>query len=260
MSFTNNKIDFLKLEMIKSPFPYLKCDEFLNPNIALTLQTEILNISQECWDRYNNPFEQKFTLRDKYNFPPYLKQLFEELTSELFVSKLSKVVGYELKLDDTRNFWGVHTYGPGDKLDIHVDAGLHPTQLLKKQITLGIYLSYEWKQEYGCHLEIWRGENASNNDAKLIEKVDSIAPMFNRMVLFECNDYAWHGNPEPANCPPESKRIFITLSYLSKNLSDKNKRMKAFFVPRPDDPVDEEKDKLRLLRADPEKYKEIYRL
>jgi hypothetical protein len=186
--------------------------------------------------------------------------LFEELTSEIFVSKLSKVVGYELKLDDTRNFWGVHTYGPGDKLDIHVDAGLHPTQGLKKQITLGIYLSYEWKEEYGCHLEIWSGENSSNNDAKLIEKVDSIAPLFNRMILFECNDYAWHGNPEPASCPIESKRIFVTLSYLSDNHADKNKRMKAFFVARPGDPSNEEKDKLRLLRADAKKYKEIYNI
>jgi hypothetical protein len=36
--------------------------------------------------------------------------------------------------------------------------------------------------------------------------------------------------------------------------------MKAFFIARPSDPVDKEKDKLRLLRADPEKYKEIYRI
>jgi Rps23 Pro-64 3,4-dihydroxylase Tpa1-like proline 4-hydroxylase len=258
MSIINNNIsDFL---LITEPFPYLKCDNFLNALVASNLQTEILNISKDSWDRYNNPFEQKFTLRDKYNFPPYLKQLFEELTSEQFVSKLSKIVGYDLKLDETRNFWGVHTYGPGDKLDIHVDAGLHPTQGLKKQITLGIYLSYEWKEEYGCHLEIWRGDNASNNDAKLIKKIDSIAPIFNRMVLFECNDYAWHGNPEPANCPPESKRIFVTLSYLSNNLSDKNKRLKAFFVARPEDTLDEEKDKMRLLRADPETYKKIYRI
>jgi Rps23 Pro-64 3,4-dihydroxylase Tpa1-like proline 4-hydroxylase len=258
MSIINNNISDVLLTT--EPFPYLKCDNFLNASVASKLQTEILNISEDAWDRYNNPFEQKYTLRDKYNFPTLLKQLFDELTSEQFVSKLSKVVGYDLKLDETRNFWGVHTYGPGDKLDIHVDAGLHPTQGLKKQITLGIYLSYEWKEEYGCHLEIWRGENASNNDAKIIERIDSIAPLFNRMILFECNDYAWHGNPEPAVCPPESKRIFVTLSYLSDNQSDKNKKMKAFFVARPGDPLDEEKDKLRLLRADPEKYKEIYRI
>jgi hypothetical protein len=41
---------------------------------------------------------------------------------------------------------------------------------------------------------------------------------------------------------------------------NQNNRMKAFFIARPGDEPDLEKDKLRLLRADPEKYKEIYRI
>ena len=260
MSFINSNIDNLYLQV--DPFPYVKQDDFLETSFALKIQNEIMNIPKEDWDRYDNPFEQKYTLRDKYKFPSNLSKLFNELTSPEFVSSLSRLVGYELLLDTTRNFWGVHTYGTGDKLDIHVDAGLHPTLGLKKQVTLGIYLSYKWKEEYGCHLELWKGERASSkiNNPKLIKKLSSIEPMFNRLVLFTCNDYSWHGNPTPANCPSESKRIFITLSYLSKQFEYENKRVKAFFVARPDDEPDEEKDKLRLLRADPEKYKEIYRL
>jgi len=258
MSIINYKLTDCFLE--NSPFPHIMQDNFLTNDFALELQNEILNIPQSEWDRYNNPFEQKYTLRDKYNFPPELTKLFDKLTSDEFVTELSNKVGYQLKLDTTRNFWGVHTYGPGDKLDIHVDAGLHPSLGLKKQITLGIYLSYEWKEEYGCHLELWKGENASSNKAKLIEKQLSIAPLFNRLVIFTCNDYSWHGNPEPATCPSNSKRVFITLSYLSENFEDKNKRVKAFFVSRPNDPYDEEKDKLRLLRADPKKYKDVYKI
>lgn len=258
MSIINNNINGLSLQSM--PFPYGKMDNFLNSHFAFELQNEILTIPPEEWDRYNNPFEQKFTLRDKFKFPHYLQTLFNELTSEDFVSELSKMVGYDLMLDTTRNFWGVHTYEPGDKLDIHVDAGLHPTLGLKKQVTLGIYLSYEWKEEYGCHLEIWKGENCVNNNTKLIEKIDSIAPLFNRLILFSCNDYSWHGNPEPANCPLESKRIFVTLSYLSENFEDENKRKKAFFVKRPNDPDDLGKDNLRLIRSDPDKYKDAYRI
>lgn len=258
MSILNN--DLTTFCLYSDPFPYGQLDGFLNYEFAHDVQSEIMNISHEDWDRYNNPFEQKYTLRDKNNFPEKLNQLFTELTSDSFVSTLSKIVGYDLRLDTTNNFWGVHTYGPGDKLDIHVDAGLHPTLGLKKQVTLGIYLSYDWKEEYGCDLEIWRGENSVNNNARLIEKVDSISPIFNRLVIFTCNDYSWHGNPEPATCPDTSKRIFITLSYLSENTEDQNKRTKAFFIARPQDEKDEEKDKLRLLRADPNKYKEIYRI
>ena len=112
------------------PFPYAIMDNCLDTERATALQREILSISSDQWDRYDNPFEQKYTLRDKFHFPPLLKALFEELESDAFVHQLSTLCGYRLLLDTTRNFWGVHTYGPGDKLDIHVDAGLHPTMNL----------------------------------------------------------------------------------------------------------------------------------
>lgn len=242
------------------PFPYMSQDNFIELNYAEKLQKEILSIPDDDWDRYDNPFEQKYTLRDKFNFPPLLVGLFETLQSDNFVNELSNLCGHQLLLDETRNFWGVHKYDQNDKLDIHVDAGVHPTNGLKKQITLGIYLSSEWKPEYGCELEIWEGGNALSNKAKIYKKINSIAPIFNRLVIFTCDDYSWHGNPTPAAGPKDSHRLFITMSYLSNNIVDKNKRPKAFFVPRPEDPVDENKDRLRFLRADPEKYKEIYRL
>jgi len=240
------------------PFPYVYQDNFIEN--ASDIQEEILNIPDSAWDRYDNPFEQKYTLRDKYAFPPLLNELFERFESREFVDHLSEVCGYRLVLDPTRNFWGVHKYRNGDKLDIHVDAGLHPTTKQKKHVTLGVYLSSNWKKEYGCHLEVWKGDNSSSESPKLHNKAASIAPLFNRGIIFTCNDYAWHGNPNPAECPLDACRIFVTISYLSENYADLNKRVKAFFVARPGDAPDMEKDKLRLLRADPEKYKGVYRM
>ena len=115
------------------PFPYAKIDGVLNEDIAKQIQAEILSIDEVEWDRYDNPFEQKYTLRDKYNFPPLLTNLFTYLESDEFVEKLSKVCGYKLYTDETRNFWGVHKYKTGDRLDIHADAGIHPTMKKKKQ-------------------------------------------------------------------------------------------------------------------------------
>jgi hypothetical protein len=84
--------------------------------------------------------------------------------------------------------------------------------------------------------------------------------MFNRLVLFTNDDYSWHGNPNPVNSNDiDAKRIFITISYLSENFNDKNKKQKAYFIARPTDLPNKEKDELRLLRSDPRKYKEIYR-
>jgi len=242
------------------PYPHGIQDNILNEVFASALQKEILDLPSDAWDRYDNPFEQKLTLRDKLNFPTHLKQLFDELQAPEFIAQLSEITGWQLQLDTTRNFWGVHTYKTGDKLDIHVDAGQHPAGIGKKQVTLGIYLSANWRQEYGCELEIWRGTSAAEPDPQLLEKVASIAPLYNRLILFNCNDVAWHGNPEPACGPEDAHRIFVTISYLSDNNIDRNKKVKALFIARPDDPVDPEKDQLRLLRADPERYKDIYRV
>jgi len=81
--------------------------------------------------------------------------------------------------------------------------------------------------------------------------MDKILPQFNTFVIFECNDYAWHGNPNPVVCKDGEKRLFLTLSYVSENYTDLNKKQKAFFVKRPEDPEDHEKDKIRMMRCDP---------
>ena len=244
----------------KKPFPHYFQDDILEQNFAKKIQEEILILDNKEWDRYENPFEQKYTLRDKYNFPENLKKLFEILSSSEFIDTLSKKLNVKLFEDKTRNFWGVHKYKNGDKLDIHVDAGYHPSINLKKEVTLGIYLSSDWKEEYGCHLEIWKGDNCTDVKPVLHEKIASIAPMFNRLVLFTNDDYSWHGNPDPVSFDNiNSKRIFITLSYLSEEFHRKNKRVKAFFIKTPDEEENEEKDRLRELRADAEKYKEVYR-
>lgn len=244
------------------PYNHYFWDNALDHKFALDLQNEILSLDNSLFDRYDNPFEQKWTFRDKNNLPPLSRLLFNYLESDEFINHLSKIVGIQLYKDEYKNWWGIHKYDNNDKLDIHVDAGIHPKNKMKKEVTLGIYLSKNWTENNGGHLEIWEGENSKNNDAKLIKCRNKILPEFNRLIIFTCDDYSWHGNPIPVKCDENSKRIFLTLSYTSNRSSEdyENTKQKAFFVKLPNEPEDPEKDKLRLLRADPEKYKEIYRI
>lgn len=240
------------------PYPHVIIDNILDETFAKELQTEILTQPKNKFDRYNNPFEQKWTYHNKYDLPEKCKELFTFFESEEWINHLSEIVGKQLIIDPTRNFWGIHTYDDGDYLDIHVDAGTHPKNNLKKEITFGIYLSKDWTEKNGGHLEIWSGDNACNNDAKLHKLHAKVLPIFNRCVIFRCTDDSWHGAPSPVKCKNGEKRIFLTLSYLSERKDFKNKKCKAFFVKLPDEPKNKKKDKLRLLRADPKKYKEIY--
>ena len=237
-------------------------NNILNFEYAKNIQKEIIGSSIKYWDRYENPFEKKYTWRDKNDLLPLTKSLFDNLHTKEFIDFLSNFTGYELQEDKSKNWWGIHTFNNGDKLDIHVDAGRHPENNLKKIITLGIYLSYNWSKECGGNIEFWKGTNSSNNKAEIFNKTTSIEPVFNRCVIFENNDYSWHGAPEPCICNENQKRIFVTCSYLTDidDLIHKNNRKKAFFVKLPNELHDPEKDKLRLLRADPIKYKSIYKI
>ena len=245
----------------EKPFPYAMIDNALNADFAAEVQKEILEIEDEAWDRYDNPFEQKYTFRDKHSLPRYSAKLFELLESPMMIRAITDLFSIPVVPDPYRHFWGIHKYDDGDYLDIHVDAGVHPKCGAKKQVTLGIYLSKDWKDENMGNLELWEGTNAGRDDAEITKKRISILPIFNRMILFECNDYSWHGNPERVVCKNGEKRIFVTMSYLGDHPENyQNQRQKAFFVPRPNDPVDEVKNRMRFLRADPEKYKEIYQI
>lgn len=244
-----------------NPYPHCVLDNILDDCLALNCQNDIINLQPELWDRYNNPFEQKYTLRDKHNLPTEnLKILFGILTSQESLDALSNIVGEKLTNDPTRNWWGVHIFNDGDYLDMHSDAGNHPITKQKKHLTLGIYLSKDWKEENGGHLEIWDGDSVLNNDAKLTGCTNRILPVFNRMIMFTNTTNAWHGSPNPSICKNGERRIFLTLSYLSEKHNDgmENNREKAFFVSRPGDTPNEIKDKLRLERADPTKCKNVY--
>jgi len=237
------------------PFPHLLVENFLEPSFAKICQEEILSLGMDSFDRYSNLFEQKWTFRDKNNLPTNCKKLFEIFESEDFMDKLSNLVGEKLYKDPTKNWWGIHIYDNGDYLDIHSDAGIHPVTKQKKHITLGLYLSKDWKPENGGYLELWEGNSVLSEKPEITVCCKKILPKFNTLILFVNNTVAWHGNPEPVKVDKE-KRIFVTLSYLSDKHD--NGKEKAYFVKRPSDPENEEKDRLRILRADSEKCKNVY--
>ena len=67
----NVKLDSLSLE--KKPYPHLIFENFVNENLAKKCQNEILEIKDEEWDRYDNPFEGKYTFRNKNNILKIVK-------------------------------------------------------------------------------------------------------------------------------------------------------------------------------------------
>jgi Rps23 Pro-64 3,4-dihydroxylase Tpa1-like proline 4-hydroxylase len=239
---------------------YIVIENFLEETTAKKYQEEILQQSDDVWDRYNNYFENKYTYRDKNNLPKNINNLFIHLSSPEFISQLSELTNLSLQNEPNKLFWGIHVFENHSKLDMHVDAGRHLFTHLIKAVTIGIYLSYDWKEENGGNLEFWSGDPSYIENPKIYDCITSISPRFNQCVIFENNDTSWHGSPNECICNNNEKRIFITMSYLMEgpHPSFKNEKYKALFIKRPSDPDDEEKDKLRKLRANPETCKKVY--
>ena len=68
-------------------------------------------------------------------------------------------------------------------------------------------------------------------------KIHSIAPLFNRCVIFNTDIDAYHGHPDPLNTPADMTRKSIALYYYtaSKKIYEDNVAHSTMYVARPDD-------------------------
>jgi hypothetical protein len=224
-------------------------------------RAEIRAMPPERFDRYDNPFEAKLTLRDKsgmfvdrFSLNAW-STIMEELESNDWLEHVSELFGVELVADRWRHYAGVFRYLPGDHLGVHVDAGIHPASGLRKHVTAVLYFGAG-----AGDLELWQGTHCNEVTSErplLHEVIDTIRPGLGTVVLFENNDYAWHGT---AHNTSDEDRIVLTVSYLSAAIDAfANKRQRAFFVPRPSEEWSVETYALRDLRADAEHFAEAYR-
>lgn len=210
----------------------------------------IKQLPDAYFDRYDNPFEQKLALREKSDLPQDLERLVSQL--ERLILPSMRLFNVKLSLDAQRHYMGVFKYLNGDKLDIHVDAGIHPATGMRKHVTAVLYLG-----EGGGPLEFWHGESCVGESQKLKSIITQVNPSHGKLVLFENNDHAWHGTPVYRGTEP---RIVVTVSYLSKHIARfGNRRQRAFFVPRPYEKWTDETYALRDTRADSKKFAEAYR-
>lgn len=248
----------------EEPFPHVVADGFLPQDLADQAFSEIVGLERTLFDRYNNPFEQKWTLRDKFALPNYTKSVFDILESDNFVKHFSMSLGIQLYSDPTRHYHGVHLFEQNDTLDVHVDAGIHPMIQKRKLVTIGLYLSdpsYNPAQHHG-QLELWHGDDISTSERpRVYSCAKKIDPLHNRAVFFLCSNKAWHGVPSKYM---GNVRIFMTVSLLCDDLCPtitplcSNVRTRAYFARRVDEPDSLEKDELRELRAS-SKAADVYR-
>lgn len=179
------------------PFKHLVIDNFLVPDFAMSLLQGFPSLDT-MKTHYSGMNEKKAEDNDLSRLDKCFTNLHDALSSVEFIDWITALTGISgLKTVNDRLGYGLHQGGDRSFLDIHIDYNLHPITRLQRRLNFLVFLNPAWKEEWGGYLELW--------DIRSKKAGQSIAPLFNRAVVFECSEISYHGYSR-INVPPEITR------------------------------------------------------
>lgn len=195
------------------PFPHVVIDDFLPVDVANRLLDEFPDPDSPVWldwktrDPVHQPMKQGMGHASRMDgMAPYLQNVLFTFNSFPFLTFLEGLTGIRKLLPDPHFYGGgVHQILNGGKLSVHTDFNDLSQLDLYRRINVLLYLNKDWKPEYAGDLELW--------DSKVTRCVKSVAPIFNRLVVFNTNKKSFHGHPKPLDTPENVTRKSIALYY-----------------------------------------------
>ena len=189
------------------PFPHIVIDNFLPEalinKIISNFPSEKLEGDVVFNDGYAGLHKRQVMPADCNGFIREVFGFFNSYAVVEFLQSLTSIPS--LIPDHYYTGGGFHETSAGGKLGIHADFRINEALHLNRRLNMIIYLNKDWKDEYGGHLELW--------DKKMQGKVHTIAPVYNRCVIFNTDADSFHGHPDPLTCPENVKRKSIALYY-----------------------------------------------
>jgi len=201
-----------------SPYPHTQFDDFLETWAADKALEVFPKVKDEGWIHYVHVNEKKHGLNKLDLIPPFIREVIDELNSEAFISYLEELTGIKgLLPDETFEGGGIHQSERGGYLNVHADFTVHPHKRnWRRRVNVLVYLNKDWDASYGGDLELW--------DRKMTACEQKIAPIFNRVVIFNTDEDSYHGLPDPLKCPEGDSRKSIALYYFTEEKEAPRKR------------------------------------
>jgi len=193
-----------------TPFPHVVIDDFLPQDVALALYEGYPDPTADVIHHDNSNTSRKLQ-PDIGKFSPILRSFASALAAREFLLFLETISGINCLIPDLYLFGGGAMISEnGDFLNIHEDFNWHYQLQLHRRVNVLLYLTPDWKPEYGGNLELHNSE----------QKVKEIIPMFNRLVVF-ATPGANHGQPVPVRAPSGTfRRVFSAFYYTSRPNED----------------------------------------
>ncbi len=173
------------------------------------------------WATYSNDCERgKRTCNNPSALPFDWRKLLLWLNSAYVADNLPALTGVQLQPDPSLYGAGIHITDPGGHLNCHLDYNLH-TSGLERRANVVLFLNREWREEWGGAFELW--------DDAARQVVKRICPAWNRAVVWEASDLAYHGAEETTGDAPP--RVTACAYFLAQTRPG-TVRKRALFCPR----------------------------
>lgn len=188
------------------PFPHTVVDGFLDEPLLRRVLAEFAAMDRSGWRHSNNVHERKLSTENPAAFGPFTTKVIAALNSGPFLEFLERLTGIGgLIADPYLRGGGLHEIERGGRLGVHADFNLYERLKVYRRLNLLLYLNPAWEESWGGQLELWTSDGTT--------KVKSIAPTFNRAVIFDTSNRSYHGHPHPLACPEGESRKSIALYY-----------------------------------------------
>lgn len=170
------------------PFRHAVIDNFLDPALCKCLLSDFPKFEERYALNEMGQVGGKAVRTNVRDISDAYRGIDLYLQTPEFLDFVSTVTGIPNLLYDSGYIGGgTHENRDGQGLDQHVDFNFHPGTLWHRRLNLIVYLNPEWDGTWGGNLQLqadpWNGDTRG----------PSIAPLFNRAVIFETTEHSWHG-------------------------------------------------------------------
>jgi 2OG-Fe(II) oxygenase superfamily len=212
------------------PFRHVVIENFLEPEWCRRVLDDFPRFEDIYARNEMNEIGGKAVRTNVRDISPVYREVDRYLQTREFLDFVSHVTGIpDLLYDPDYIGGGTHENRDGQKLDQHVDFNFHPGTRWHRRLNLIVYLNPEWHESWGGNLQLqadpWNGDTNG----------PTIAPLFNRAVIFETTERSWHGFDAirlPAERKDLSRKSFAIYLYTKERPADETAASHAtVYVP-----------------------------
>jgi len=196
----------------ETPFKHCVIDNCFNDEFSYDLIKGFPDLTSNEWESTNDldiEIKHRSKWQSEFDIPDEILPAIRIFNSAIFLKAVSKIFKIPKLIPDPYfSGGGLNVTESNGLLDVHVDGNYHDASGLNRRINAILYLNPGWKEGWGGEFGLY-----NSTGEKLIKK---IAPIFNRLVIFDTHDKSFHGLPDPLNFPKGQNRKSIILYYYTK--------------------------------------------